>query len=418
MFGLSRASAQLKEWRNAARNVKLISQPLVEMAGKYYGDVHGGHVFYTRSTSNSGINLLMVRDGSKYHVVRFKRNKTLMPSLVGTLRENGYPVLKDLVKAVIQLSKGNGMDSLSVKGIYYPSWVEDCLKDFFFFMEPKAFMDLILTKEALAQSLFKEWFPELGEVSSEVTTKVDGFEVVSTEGSKFDMKEVEKILDEVSKIMKANGYGEYCYGELQVLPAVRGARTLATYEPQSNSVRLTAKAGKMGGGYVQSMIHELGHRVWYKGKVDKTKVSMKYREILEKGRDTNIKVGDEYEGKKGEHWVVTGSRYVGRKIYWLIVNQDEKPKEMPQLPPGAVAGTMDQMLRDQMKNRKTEYRVLPEVLSRWKKLKGEATPERDIFDVSVYGRTSVEEFFAEVFAHGLEKGHKELTAWLKEVISA
>lgn len=85
-------------------------------------------------------------------------------------------------------------------------------------------------------------------------------------------KEIARTLIRVAGLLKTNGFGDLLYGEVEVLPMsqakLRGKATIglqAVYTPQSDRIRLYLLPIAYGGPQaVLALVHELGHRYYYK----------------------------------------------------------------------------------------------------------------------------------------------------------
>lgn len=129
------------------------------------------------------------------------------------------------------------------------------------------------------------------------------------------MAEVAKVVEKSEKLMRRKGLGRACYGDVHVTNTVhRSTRVLAFYLINDDTLYIRANLKGKQGPAVQSMVHELGHRLQFKFLQGKTRdIKAIYQTLARKRGDARHqlimdrskwpKPGDEYV-EKGETWII------------------------------------------------------------------------------------------------------------------
>jgi hypothetical protein len=103
-----------------------------------------------------------------------------------------------------------------------------------------------------------------GEAASQVVT-VGPFKVHNTIGAdEKQFKEIQGLVENAARSLSTTrDFGNVLYGDVYVVGQLRQSHTLAWYKIQSDDVYVRSLA-KKGGDDLHSLIHELGHRYWFK----------------------------------------------------------------------------------------------------------------------------------------------------------
>jgi len=155
--------------------------------------------------------------------------------------------------------------------------------------------------------------------------KAGPFTLINTGGfSEEKMEEAAKVVEKAAKLLKSKGLGKVCYGDIQVTNTVkRSTRVLAFYMIHKDELYIRANLRGKQGPAVESVVHELGHRLHYKFlrskdkeiqgiyaalKDDDERVRWKLREDPDLAPKIGVTISE-----KGSTYVVTGIGYRGNK---------------------------------------------------------------------------------------------------------
>lgn len=120
----------------------------------------------------------------------------------------------------------------------------------------------------------KNWFPYLleaaqwpersGEVEGQVVS-VGPFKVHNTIGADADQfKEIQSLVTRAVSILETTSdFRKVLYGDVYIVGQIRQSKTIAWYSPGDDDVYLRSMA-KRGIDDLQSLLHELGHRYWFR----------------------------------------------------------------------------------------------------------------------------------------------------------
>jgi len=212
------------------------------------------------------------------------------------------------------------------------------------------------------------------------------FTIVNTYGYREDeYEEILKVLDKAAEAVKQAGFGRLLYGDVDFTVGIRAA---GSYNNRNDTIRLNV-ASDYRYSNVYTLVHEFGHRYWYKF--------------------TTPAARDAYEDEFG-----------GKAGYLTLEKREDmwRALQYAKYSPGRAKLYLD------------DLSLLPELLERWKEImtrngwqtrdvirnpeqfdwmyKRFVVPNRkldrpygDVMDVSVtdYGNSDVLEDFAEIFAH-------------------
>lgn len=210
--------------------------------------------------------------------------------------------------------------------------------------------------------------------TSESVIKAGSFNVVNTGG--FDdsvMENVAKLVEKAEQLLRKKGLGKVCYGNIQVSNKIdKSTRTLATYHPSRDSIYVRANLKGKSGPAIESILHELGHRLSERFLTSKkTEIKNVYKETQKKISDLIYdkeawpEVGSEFE-ENGNTYVVEGVTYKKYTPYLMVHNKLD-PNRKGSLP-------MDQAILYGKTKKKSPF-------------------------ISTYAATNPEENFAEMIAH-------------------
>lgn len=101
-------------------------------------------------------------------------------------------------------------------------------------------------------------------VGEDAKLKAGPFNLVNTGGfSEAVMAGVAEVVEKAARLIAAKGYGKICYGDILVSKKVGRASVLAFYMKDSDEMFVRAGL-RMNVDSVQTVLHELGHRLRYK----------------------------------------------------------------------------------------------------------------------------------------------------------
>jgi hypothetical protein len=332
------------------------------------GLVKKHNIIYLFSTGRYS-NAIAYRNEEKntYSILVFKKNDLVHPGLWGI----DDTMLNKSPKEAFLYWKGVALENKILK--------EDKLE-----MSPAEFLKYMVTKQGVGISVVSKMFPELEQQEQENVLKDGKIEIIYQ--NEKEAQHILSLIKEAEKILKKNGFGYLVFGKFYSTPSL-GSKAIADYSIANDTIRISNKAKKSETA-VKTLIHELGHRLWYKymTQKDHLKVQEKYYEVL-RGNNISINKGDKFKNEKGRELVIIdkkfGYSYKDKYIFQYVDDTSVK-YEAP----------LDFF----------KYQAQP--------IDKEFV--RDIFDVSAYAKTSVTEFFPEVFSWGQFKNNKELIDWVKQ----
>lgn len=132
---------------------------------------------------------------------------------------------------------------------------------------------------------------EGGEDSPGTILKAGPFTLVNTGG--FDAKTMEttvKVVEKAAQMIAHKGLSKICYGPVQVTKTItRSTRTLAFYMVKDDSLFLRANIRGQTGPAIQSVLHELGHRLQFKFlNAKKNEINALYRTLQGKKQEAAL----------------------------------------------------------------------------------------------------------------------------------
>ena len=236
---------------------------------------------------------------------------------------------------------------------------------------------------------------------------IGGFDLV---GFTDKHDELVDVIKKASAELKEKGFGNLIYGTMDMVPSTtkRGAGVvLADYDFTTDAIRVFNVSKKSDEPTaIRTMLHELGHRFYYKflTQPQRQDLAKKFHDIYaaklkldrENSKDA-FKQGDviQLKDKKvqyaGLDFVTSGKRKMGYKF--VILDAEDKP-------------TGRFYAFDSMIQAVTSIKTLQDDKESLKKYYHEFMP-------SDYASTNDREWFAEVFAHGIQNNSKEVLTWLK-----
>jgi len=218
----------------------------------------------------------------------------------------------------------------------------------------------------------------------------------------FDEKknaDIIKWLDEAETKLKNVGLGDLVYGKVFLVPKRNSTNlTLADYSKNDDTIRMFKAAGEKTP--VKTIIHELGHRFYYKKLKTTTlsKIYERYKKELkdhqEKVKDIKVEVGTKYSlPEKGVlEYAGLGTKTLnGRKyVHKLYILKED--------------GTRS--------NRFFAFDSVSDMLHFIEKPKSSENP----WLPSQYSKKNEVEWFAEIFAYSVLDNSKEVLDWIKSLV--
>ena len=324
---------------------------------------HLGITYLYPAQGGASVAIAAKGDGT-YWVLLFKPNKVISAQVLHHLEEG-----LDAQKMIVLLLRYAGEKGFLKKNL--PS------------VTPKELSALLLKKEGLNLATFQRLFPELKDASTEDALEVEGMKILHVDS----VKHSDTVLSGIKKaiaIVRDAGFGHLIYGEVFLIGSAMKNTVAADYNKETDQVRF--KGDQSESGVISNFIHELGHRQYYKFKVDEAANNAKYNEVIDKRE--RLKVGDVVKNPKdGKEYTVLAPEYSGGKWKYRVSFDD---------------------------NGKTATGKGGEFIEYWEKVGGDKA-KRSAFDVSSYAKTKNTEYWAEVFSVALTTKNQELLAWVKEV---
>jgi hypothetical protein len=258
--------------------------------------------------------------------------------------------------------------------------------------------DLLVGKEKFDVSTFEELF---GPVDFEETgrirpVKYGKWTILLDEKAKRNEDDIKKLLALVSKHLGKKGLRNLAYGRLVTVDNLRG-KYIADYFQADDSIRIEAPSVKASQSDVSTMLHELGHRNYYKFLSPKQVVENNFMYDKMKRRRPYIRGGDilvEVENP-GNRYQVLGRK--GKTYQVRLVETADPNKEVGDW-----------------------FRIKGVGIgSLFVKQDGERDKEKASFFPRPYGMKNPKEFYAVLFQEWLTKGLKEpAKSWFEDLHKA
>jgi hypothetical protein len=185
------------------------------------------------------------------------------------------------------------------------------------------------------------------------TLRAGPFKVVNTGG--FDdktMAEVQAVVEKSAQLLQARGLGRVCYGDVLVSRTLSRQNVLAFYLVSKDELFVRANLRGKQHDAVQTICHELGHRLHFKFLKDKDRdIRSIYAQIARKTNwvdkknkiqevlnDHPVLPGDTFEGKGGKLYEVAGTSWKGKGLVVDLVRKPPASSFSGELPaaPGVV----------------------------------------------------------------------------------
>lgn len=176
----------------------------------------------------------------------------------------------------------------------------------------KKLFDLLVTKGKWNISSFDKYYGAMTEEGEDISERVKHYtrgdwDIYLDVKTNRNIDEVERLLDDVSSLLKKRGYGKLCYGKVLLVDNL-GGKTLADYDPKGDLMRIGFKMLKKSNieNQIISTIHELGHRNYFKFLTSKQRGESNSKFLTE----VKLKKGT-FDVKKGEiiTSITSGDRY-------------------------------------------------------------------------------------------------------------
>lgn len=133
---------------------------------------------------------------------------------------------------------------------------------------------------------FRRYFGELPETEASVI-KYHDWKIRIIDGAKITIDAIKYLLDRVETVLKSKGFEKLCYGELLFQPSLKG-KALADYFTSSDDIRVLAQK-KYSATMINSLIHELGHRLYFAFGIDKKYFEDNFENMLHEDRGNVFK---------------------------------------------------------------------------------------------------------------------------------
>lgn len=244
-------------------------------------------------------------------------------------------------------------------------------KNIFLNMTKEKMYHYFLAKQKMHPTDFIELF---GEISLENVEDVDNFkykkwDIELFKGVKIDKEKIIQLLDLVESKLSSKGFSNLCYGKVVFVRTMTG-RTLADYLHTSDLMRIKTFK-RLDNEMIKTIIHELGHRLYYKFGIDKRKV---YNEFF----DSKMKEDGTFKMIKGERVKINKVEFV--------VEEDLRD---------SFIAKPFQLDKEDLSKFQTTFKIkkVPEI----EFLDREVKIEKNYFPTS-YSETKDTEWFAELFA--------------------
>lgn len=363
MFELHRSIKHLNEgfalWSKAFH--------LMEKEIGYYIDKNP-FVFIYGKRNRYGAYIVIEKVPNGYEVVTLKDNKIINSNIIEKAKQAGLPDSK-IMDFILKFAKDH-----------------DYLKKFTK-MSSSDLAKFLIQKEGMTAKTFKELFPEIK--ADEGLGKVDlsGMNILGLE--QFKKKDQERFMKDIEKaagIVRKNGFGHLLYGDVFLVSGLKRS-VAADYSPESDTVRFKIDSKSSDDYITRAFIHELGHRQYYKFKLDTNVLNEKWFEV--KDKKPGFEIGTVFVSPStGESIVVDGTKY-GRGEYNYTGYYESDPSKKVSIPRAMAANPNLKILKGKV-------------------------PDIDKFHVSAYAMTNPSEFWAEVFSFALTGQDKELLSWVKK----
>lgn len=330
-------------------------------AGRYY--YAHNRIMLNLTSRRSGAKYVLAANDKLYGFMELKTNKQIHVSTV-MLASQEFP---DPIKA---------FESLAARAKSY-----DLIKKLNI-SDVTTFIKTVLTLGINTAQLF-ETFPELRNSLDDHCEYIVKFCLVIGEAPQKQVDIAKELIKQAGDILQKHGYSGLAYGKMILTKQIK-SKQLASYNPAEDTINLWSGHLKAGKEAVRTILHELGHRLWYKGAVDKQPVFQIYSEVTSSGE--SFKIGDEIQSKSTPEKIfkIVEIKY-GRTLQYVVVKPGQEDPR---------------------------YIIKGASRAGWIKLNSQQ--KRSVFDVSGYAHTSVEEFFAEIFGFGLIDSIPEITDFLKK----
>lgn len=255
-------------------------------------------------------------------------------------------------------------------------------------------------KNKVSRGFIYTWFPELeNNVTSSI--KVGPFDVIGKIDDK-QMALLEKVVKKSADILKKNGYGHLLYGTLSV-SASSNSNVIADYTSKGDHIVFYPNALTGSDANVKTMVHELGHRQWYKFKTDQDDVKIKFYKTTESTTK---------QYKKGMRFLYANPNDKGREGNIGVIQKRAKQKVTFRVYDPEKLDKANQTPWDY-----TEISVMLNAIPKYfKNMDGTEIVNTEHFAVSNYAMTKITEFFAELFAYGnMGWSDKSVFEYIKEI---
>lgn len=160
------------------------------------------------------------------------------------------------------------------------------------------------------------------------------FKLVNTGGFAPEiMNEAAKVVETAAKLLQAKGLGKVCYGEVLISNTLMRPSVLAFYLMGKDEFFVRANLKGKEHDAVQTVVHELGHRLHFKFMQSKDReIQAMYRQINRKaeGIEHALIKDPDLRPKPGDKLVSKGKTYSVEKVVYdeVTLVRDDDPKQM------------------------------------------------------------------------------------------
>lgn len=133
---------------------------------------------------------------------------------------------------------------------------------------------------------FRDMFGELPNTENSVI-KYHNWNIRIIEGAKISIDTIKQFFDEVENRLQPFGFSKLCYGDV-FFQSTLNSTAIADYTKGTDDIRVKTQR-RPTETMVIDMIHELGHRMWWKFNIDENLFNSEFRNLKDKNMTKMIK---------------------------------------------------------------------------------------------------------------------------------
>lgn len=348
---------------------------IIGIAAKGYAKIGTGKnaLYINTLSSKSGVSFVIIKSFNTYFVLSVKRHYSFDITFIANTYDNYNKDALKTIRALASIAKQHNI-----------------LKYFKENLSQKEFTKLLLTKESFSLDKFIEWFPDLKKVEEKEEEKVYDFNVVFDDSIKdIDRGKIYRFIKKASSYIKKFGLSKILYGKVFIVDKLPGSY-VAIYHYNNDMIKISRRAAKKYDNIMgRNFIHELGHRLWRKGYINKNKVNDMYKQIKYGMFRESVEEGDIFKDRKGNKIEVVEKKEKGNFTWFKVRINDSKSLQDKGI------GAFKYM----------------------EKVKGKENVDTEEWIPSDYSiKKNEEEWFCEIFAFGLIDNNKMYKDFIKKVI--